>query len=146
MKLSNLFAILSAASLTTAVSVSYDRAYDDGSRSLTSVSCSDGENGLITTHGWKTQGQVAGFPYIGGADVIAGWNSPSCGTCWRLTYNGRSIHVLAIDVAANGFNIAFAAMNDLTNGNAERLGRVEAEITPVRDRECGIEEVKQPGR
>lgn len=58
-------------------SVSFDRGYDDGARSLTAVSCSDGENGLITTYGWDTQSEVAGFPYIGGVEAVGGWNSPN---------------------------------------------------------------------
>src|SRR5205809_321684 len=55
--------------------VSYDTGYDDASRSLTAVSCSDGANGLITRYGWQTQGNVANFPNIGGSSTIAGWNS-----------------------------------------------------------------------
>jgi hypothetical protein len=56
--------------------VSYDTGYDDAGRSLTSVSCSDGTNGLITKYGWSNQGAVAGFPRIGGYSGVAGWNSP----------------------------------------------------------------------
>jgi hypothetical protein len=56
--------------------VSYDTGYDDAGRSLTSVSCSDGTNGLITKYGWQNQGAVAGFPRIGGYQGVAGWNSP----------------------------------------------------------------------
>lgn len=77
MQFSNLVTILSSVAAAAAVSVSYDTGYDDGSRSLTAVSCSDGANGLITKYGWQNQGQVARFPYIGGADAISGWNSPS---------------------------------------------------------------------
>lgn len=57
--------------------VSYDTGYDDGSRSMTAVSCSDGTNGLITRYGWQTQSAIPNFPYIGGADAIPGWNSPN---------------------------------------------------------------------
>jgi hypothetical protein len=57
--------------------VSYDTGYDDGSRSLANVACSDGQNGLITRYGWQTQGQVARFPYIGGIDAVDRWNSPN---------------------------------------------------------------------
>ncbi|EFW99471.1 epl1 protein [Grosmannia clavigera kw1407] len=126
------------ASAASAVSVSYDTGYDDSSRSLTVVSCSDGTNGLITRYGWQTQGSVSKFPYIGGADAIAGWNSANCGTCWQLTYNGRSINVLAIDHAGSGFNIAQAAMNDLTNGQAASLGRIDATATQVAVSNCGL--------
>lgn len=41
------------------------------------MSCSDGANGLITRYGWATQGVIPKFPYIGGAELIAGWNSPN---------------------------------------------------------------------
>lgn len=55
--------------------VSYDTGYDDGSRALTALSCSDGANGLITKHGWNTQANVPSFPRIGGYQGIEGWNS-----------------------------------------------------------------------
>ena len=55
--------------------MAYDTGYDDGSRSLTAVSCSDGQNGLITRYGWQTQGQIPKFPYIGAAAAVEGWNS-----------------------------------------------------------------------
>lgn len=53
--------------------MSYDTGYDDGSRSLGVVSCSDGTNGLLTK-GFTTQASLPDFPFIGGSDVIAGWN------------------------------------------------------------------------
>jgi hypothetical protein len=122
----------------TSCPVSYDTGYDNRSRSLTAVSCSDGSNGLITRYGWQNQGNVPKFPYIGGAQAIAGWNSPSCGTCWKLEYKGKSINVLAIDHAAAGFNIALDAMNALTNGQASQLGRVDAKATQVDKKNCGL--------
>ncbi|TLD19172.1 hypothetical protein PspLS_10031 [Pyricularia sp. CBS 133598] len=137
MQLSNILSIFTLAAAAQAVSVSYDTGYDDGSRSLTAVSCSDGPNGLITRYGWQTQGQIRNFPYIGGADAVGGWNSPGCGTCWQLTYNGKSINVLAID-RASGFNIGLAAMNDLTNGQAGNLGRVDAQVQQVGLNACGL--------
>lgn len=143
MQFSTIFGI--AATLFAAAnadSVSYDTGYDDGSRSLLNVACSDGPNGLMTRYGWQTQADVKGtvvqFPYIGGVQAIGGWNSPSCGTCWKLEYNGKSIHIIAIDHSGNGFNIALDAMNDLTNGNAVALGRVDATATQVGASECGL--------
>lgn len=79
MQFSNILSIFALASAASAVSVSYDTGYDDGSRSLTAVSCSDGPNGLMTRYGWQTQAQVARFPYIGGAPAVGGWNSPGVG-------------------------------------------------------------------
>ncbi len=124
--------------MLTHLQVSYDTGYDDGSRSLTVVSCSDGANGLITRYGWQTQGQVARFPYIGGVEAVAGWNSPSCGTCWSASYNGKTIYILAVDHAATGLNIALDAMNDLTNGQAVALGRVDATVAQVDVSNCGL--------
>jgi hypothetical protein len=62
--------------------VSYDEGYDQGGRSMKVVSCSDGNNGLITKYGWQTQGDIPSFPYIGGSIGIAGWNSPSVCQCF----------------------------------------------------------------
>lgn len=118
--------------------VSYDPGYDQSSRSLTAVACSDGKNGLITRYGWQTQGNIPKFPYIGGAQAIAGWNSASCGTCWKLTYKGKSINILAIDHTGAGFNIALTAMNALTNNQAVKLGRVDATATQVAVSNCGV--------
>jgi hypothetical protein len=73
-------AILGFASLASAITVSYDTGYDDGSRSLTALACSDGANGLITKYNWQTQANVAGFPRIGGYMGVAGWNSPQVRT------------------------------------------------------------------
>ena len=132
-------ALLAAAStsLAATVSVSYDETYDNASASLTSVACSDGTNGLITK-GFSSFGSLPQFPNIGGASAIAGWNDAACGTCWTLTYNGRSINVLAIDHAGSGFNVALAAMNTLTNNQAAALGRINAEATQVAASVCGL--------
>lgn len=122
------------------------------------VSCSDGPNGLITKYGWQTQKDVKKFPYIGGVEAVGGWNSPNvsavshhrasnryrvlttvqCGTCWSATYNGRTINILAVDHSAAGLNIALDAMNDLTNGQAVFLGRVDATVAQVPISNCGL--------
>ena len=46
--------------------------------------------------------------------------------------------VLAIDHAAAGFNIAQAAMDTLTNGQAVALGRIDAAATQVSPSACGL--------
>jgi hypothetical protein len=107
-------------------------------RSLNYVACSDGTNGVMWKYNWRVQGDVKGFPYIGGAQAISGWNSPNCGTCWEATYNGRTIRILAIDHTAAGLNIGLTAMNDLTNGQAVALGRVDAQVTQVPISNCGL--------
>ncbi|KAL1876829.1 hypothetical protein VTK73DRAFT_9206 [Phialemonium thermophilum] len=138
MHFSRILGFLTLVAASHCTTVSYDQGYDDANRSLTVVSCSDGANGLTTKYGWTTQGQVPHFPYIGGVEAVAGWNSPNCGTCWSATYNGRTIYVLAVDHAASGLNIALEAMNDLTGGHALEFGRVEATVTQVDRSKCGL--------
>ena len=119
------------------MTVSYDETYDGKGTSLANVACSDGSHGLLTK-GFSTFSSLPHFPNIGGAAAIAGWNSAQCGTCWQLTYNGRSINVLAIDHAASGFNIALEAMNTLTGGQARSLGRINASVKQVSASTCGL--------
>lgn len=108
------------APLAQAVTLSYDPGYSQGDRSLNVVSCSDGSNGLINRYGWQKQSDIPRFPYIGGSSDIAGWNSPSCGTCYSVEYapTGKKVFILAIDHVAQGLNVAQKAMDDLTNGQA----------------------------
>ncbi|KAF2477488.1 Asp f 13-like protein [Lindgomyces ingoldianus] len=129
---------LGFASLSQAITVSWDAGYDDKSRSLTAVSCSDGANGLMTRYHWNTQGDIPTYPNIGGYQEIKGWNSPMCGTCYSVTYNSRTIYVLAIDHTASGFNIGKQAMNTLTDGNADQFGRVDAAYTLVDISNCKL--------
>nr|ARK07237.1 putative secreted effector protein CSEP054 [Podosphaera xanthii] len=129
--------LLSLSTACSAISISYSSGYDDQSRSLDMVSCSDGTNGLLTKS-YTTQGSLPSFPRIGGASVIAGWNSESCGTCWTLTYGNQSVNVLAIDHAAEGFNVAQAVLDLLTNGHAVSFGRINGTATPTSSSACGL--------
>ncbi|KAB8300521.1 hypothetical protein EYC80_000683 [Monilinia laxa] len=137
MQFPTLAALLTLATTSTAITVSYDVGYDDASRSLAVVSCSDGTNGLLTK-GYTTQGSLKNFPNIGGASTIAGWNDANCGSCYQLTYNGNSINVLAIDHAGEGFNLGKTALNTLTGGQAEALGRIDAGWVQVDKSVCGL--------
>lgn len=145
MKFSTILAPLALSllpTMTSAVTLAYDTAYDKSTSSLTTVACSDGVNGLLT-RGFTTFGSLPKFPHIGAASAVTGWNSPNCGTCWQLTYkNGqgvsKSINVIAIDVAGAGFNIALSAMNELTGGNAVQLGRVDVTSKQVASSVCGL--------
>ncbi|KAF8894770.1 Asp f 13-like protein [Infundibulicybe gibba] len=126
--------------LVSAISVSFDPIYDNGGQSMAAVSCSDGSNGLLSR--FPTFGNVPQFPHIGGAEAVEGFNSANCGTCWQLTFTTggvtRSVNILAIDHAASGFNIAEAAMDDLTGGQAVQLGRIDATATQVPSSVCGL--------
>ncbi len=126
-----------AAPSATTVRVSYDQTYDVKSNSLDIVACSNGPNGL-ETKGYTTFGSLKNFPNIGGAQYIAGWNSASCGTCWQLKYNGKTINVVAIDHADSGFNLSLEAMNKLTNNQAEQLGVVQATVTSLPAASCSL--------
>ncbi|KDQ59716.1 hypothetical protein JAAARDRAFT_33287 [Jaapia argillacea MUCL 33604] len=133
--------ILAAFSLLIApalgVQVTYDTTYDIGSQSLSTVACSDGVNGLLTK-GYTTFSSLPTFPNIGGAQAVAGWNSPNCGTCWSLTWGGNNVTVLAVDHAGSGFNIGLQAMNTLTGGQAYDLGVVQATATQLANSACGM--------
>nr|AGL40520.1 cerato-platanin 2 [Crinipellis campanella] len=134
------FLTLALSSLLTTVSavqLQYDPAYDVSSSSLSTTACSDGANGLLT-RGYTTFGSLPNFPHIGAFDGITGWNSPNCGTCWEVTYNGTSINVLAMDVAGNGFNVAQEAMDELTGGQAVALGNVDVQAVQVDASACGL--------
>ncbi|KAI0093823.1 eliciting plant response-like protein [Irpex rosettiformis] len=134
---SAILAVLSLAAVGQSVSVSWDTVYDNAGGSLATVACSDGTNGLLTK-GFTTFSSLPNFPRIGGAPAVGGWNSAACGTCWKLTFNGKSINVLAVDVGQDGFNLSQEAMNELTNGQAIQLGRVNANATQVAASACGL--------
>jgi hypothetical protein len=136
-------AILFLPTLTGAVQLQYDTHYGDANGAMTTVACSDGVNGLITRFGFQKFGDIPNFPHIGAAAAVAGWNSPQCGTCWKLSYtnaNGKtkSINVLAIDHAGTGFNVAQAAMDELTGGQAVALGVVGVTASQVAISNCGL--------
>ncbi|KAF8577415.1 hypothetical protein K439DRAFT_1639737 [Ramaria rubella] len=116
--------------------VSFDNTYDNSAGSLNTVSCSDGPNGLVGR--FPTFGQLPSFPNIGGSQAVAGFGSPNCGSCWALTFEGVTINVTAIDHAAAGFNIAEAALNTLTKGQAAFLGRINASVTQLPASSCGL--------
>ncbi|KAL2006621.1 hypothetical protein VTN00DRAFT_9289 [Thermoascus crustaceus] len=118
------------------VDVKYDPAYDNPDLDLNTVSCSDGPNGLVTK-GYKTAGSLPSFPRVGAAFSVS-WNSPNCGKCYQLTYNGKSIYVTAIDQATTGFNIAQEALDELTGGQAVQLGHVQATYAEAAPANCGF--------
>ncbi|KAK0619342.1 Sm1 protein [Immersiella caudata] len=111
--------------------VTFDPGYDDVNRTLESLACSSGRNGVMKRYGWQTQGDIPHFPFIGGVEAVEGWNSTNCGTCWGATFEGRRVYILAIDRTQTGINIAREAMDQLTGGEAVKLGRVFADIVRV---------------
>ncbi|KAF8894771.1 Cerato-platanin [Infundibulicybe gibba] len=124
--------------LISAIQVTFDPVYDNPNGLLTDGECTDGNPG----RGFTTYGGLPGFPHIGGAAVVTGFNSAGCGTCWQLvaTTGGvtRNITVIVMDGAGVGFNIAEGAMNDLTGGQAVQLGLIDATATQVAASVCGL--------
>ncbi|KAF3394122.1 Allergen Asp f 15 [Penicillium rolfsii] len=120
---------------TVSVSVSYDTVYDVAGSSTNTVAC-----GSVLNQKYPTFGSLPGFPHIGGAPTISGNGSPNCGKCYQLHFSGngvdKNITVLGIDTGTSGFNIGLRAMNDLTDGQAEQLGRVSATQTEVDISQC----------
>ncbi len=138
MKLSStVISLVAFLSVVSAANVHYDTVYDNSKGSLSTVTCSDGANGLLTK-GFTTFGSLPSFPNIGAAQAVGDWNSPACGTCWQITYGGKSINVTAIDTVKDGFNLSLEAMDTLTNGHAKEFGVVSAQATQVSKSYCGL--------
>ena len=134
--------IAAAAALATsavATKVTWDSVYDNRKGDLNTVACSDGKNGLITK-GYTTFGSLPDFPYIGGASAVTGWNSTGCATCWKLTYKDKSIEILAIDHADEGFNISQEAMLELAGTDGVNAGEIDADEIKLTNIQCGIQD------
>jgi hypothetical protein len=137
MKLSSVAFLTLLVASTNAARVTYDSTYDRPNDSLASVACSNGANGLLTK-GFTTFGSLPNFPFIGGVQPVESWNSANCGSCWNLTYLGTTVSILAVDHAGDGFNIAQAAMDKLTNGVGIQLGHVDVTVHRVVPSVCGL--------
>ena len=118
----------------------YDTRYDNLDAPIDDLSCSDGENGLITK-GYPTLGSlIQGKPHVDvGAKFNVSWNSSECGTCYSIMYNLRSIYIIAVDNAGDsGFNLSKRAFDKLTNGRAEEIGSVSMAWNLVDPKYCGF--------
>nr|CEH24656.1 cerato-platanin 2 [Heterobasidion irregulare] len=124
--------------LMMSLPLTYDNTYDNGSGSMNSVACSNGPKGLVER--FPTFSDLPTFPYIGGAFAVGSWSSPNCGSCWSLTYpqTGVTIKLIAIDTSGVGFNAAQAAMDKLTGGKANQLGRIEVNAYQLPASECKL--------
>jgi len=85
---------------------------------------------------YKTLGNLPGYPNIGGSHYVTGYGSSECGTCWKITYEGRSVNVLAVDTYAAGWNLALPAMQTLLGQNGTNLPNVQATVQQVDASEC----------
>ena len=129
-------------SLATLFSVAYaatepirpNSFYDDPNTSMNNVACSNGANGLVTK-GYPTFGSLPGFPFIGGAFAVSGWNSTKCGSCWQLTSAGaaETVYFTAIDTVFSGFDVSDQTMNTFTNSPT---GSIDVTATQVDESNC----------
>lgn len=125
-----------AANSSETTMATFDTAYDDAGLSLTTVTCSNGENGLVTK-GYNTIGDLP-TQNVGGAPTIKAFNDPNCGACYSLTYKNETVYVMAIDTAVNQFNVAQKVLDKLTNGHAQDFGSVAVEYEQVDGQKCGL--------
>ncbi|KAL1747876.1 Cerato-platanin [Schizophyllum fasciatum] len=139
--ISAIVAAAAAVSSACATTIRYDPVYDNAGQSLATVSCSDGPYGLLT-RGYTTFGSLPEFPHIG-AMAGASHGTAQCGTCHKVSWTDefgttRSIHVLAVDYATSGFNIAQSALDELTGGRAVEKGTINANVKQVNVKHCGL--------
>jgi hypothetical protein len=122
---------------------SWDTTYDNTAQSTLTLACSDGVNGLYTK-GYHTLGSIPRFPFVGAAPTIPGWNSPNCGKCYKVYSKAggvaRTIFVTGVDSSrsSGNFVLSKAALNALTNNQAEALGRVAVSWAEAAKSNCGF--------
>ena len=125
-----------AAPTPTPLRATFDTTFDNPTRSLNSVACSNGDNGLVSK--FPTFSNIPNYPYIGGAFDVA-WNSPNCGGCWSIANpaNGATIYMTAVDTAGAGFNMGTTAFKAL-NGGQIGQGVLDVAATKVAPSYCGF--------
>ena len=117
----------------------YDTRYDNLDAPVDDLACSNGDHGL------KGKGHNTLRTLITKPDVDVGavfgvqWNSVGCGKCYRIMYNVKSLYIIAVDTAAEGFNLSKRAFDTLTNGRAEELGSAQIAWEEVEPKFCGFE-------
>ena len=135
LSLAALFSVASAGPTPSTYTVRYNTFYDSALTSLNDVACSNGDNGLVTK-GYSSFVSLPSYPFVGGVFAVENWNSPECGSCWELTYEGSTIYVTAIDTNSDGFDISLAAMTVLTKGQAQQLDSISVQANEVASTYC----------
>ena len=130
-------AVVAATALSAgAVNVvaTWDAKYDNFTGDLSTVTCAN-----MISEGFTTFGSLPNWPFIGATEAIDGVDSPNCGTCWELTYQGKGFTILAIDHADEGFTISRVAMSQLTYGVGVELGHVLVDAVQIPIERCGLQ-------
>jgi len=112
----------------TVTTLTYNGIFNDINTSVKEFACWSGKPGnLIEDQGWVS---LEDLPYaIAGYEGVDGPDSPLCGTCWVVEYEGRSEALIVIDSAKSGLATGIHTMNSLTGGKATYLGRANVTAT-----------------
>ena len=124
-----LAALFSAAS---AVNVRYGKLYTHWYESPSEVDCfrriGSPLHGLTYFHDVKT------WPFIGGSDTV-NLIGVGCGSCWQISYEGKTVNITAVDSTKDGFKISGKAMDALTN---DKKAILDATATKIDKSYCGL--------
>ncbi|KAJ8468838.1 hypothetical protein ONZ45_g17101 [Pleurotus djamor] len=125
--------------LASGVTIAYDKRYDSAKTSVSKSACG---KRLETFLGAHTYGSIPTFPQIGAADFITHIDHPSCATCGMLVHVDEEgtthlINFLIMDRSTTApFVLGKKAMDRLTGGQAEKLGRVNATFRQMPNSFC----------
>jgi hypothetical protein len=113
--------------VTSAIHVRQDSKYDNPKALLSSTACG------VLAKKYHTFDSLKSFPFIaaaqatipqGDSDVISNPKN-TCGTCWQISYQGKSVFVEVVDHIAAGFSLSSKAMTMLSGGV------LDAQVTTV---------------
>ncbi|RPA92881.1 Sm1 protein [Choiromyces venosus 120613-1] len=119
---------------------SFDNVYDLPDLPTLDLACSNGVAGLSSTLGLDRISQVPHYPLVGVIEKVEGWGSLSCGKCFRVMnqQSGQNINIIAVDHADMGLVLSLAALDQLTGGQGQVLGRVDVRYEEIGRWECGL--------
>ncbi|RBR24287.1 uncharacterized protein FIESC28_02777 [Fusarium coffeatum] len=137
-RLASLTPLLSLTSANIVTTITYNGIFDDINTSVKEFACWNGKPGsLIEDQGWVS---LADLPFVlAGYEGVDGPDSPLCGTCWLVEYDGSYIPMIVIDSAKSGFATDIRTMDSITGGQATELGRVN--VTAMQSpylSDCGL--------
>ncbi|KAJ3488568.1 hypothetical protein NLI96_g2751 [Meripilus lineatus] len=115
------------------ITATWSAAYDNPALSVNGLACSD----ALIRKGIHTIGDLKNYPNVTGIQY-ASFGSPNCATCYKFTYQGKSVNVVAIDNAQHGATLSTAALNALTNGHAHDVGSIQATVEQVPNSACKL--------
>ncbi|KLO11602.1 hypothetical protein SCHPADRAFT_463525 [Schizopora paradoxa] len=118
------------------ISVAPNSIYDDSSASTTNVTCASSLERINAT----SFGDVQRWPFIGGTPAIAanGSNSPTCVSCWNMTFEGNFEFIVAINHEVDSFQISQSAFKALVNETENEPSLITANVQLIDNRFCGL--------